>query len=427
MLAGMMAAAPGLACAQISLATVVDLAQQKSSEVRLAEADQSKAIAAQAQTVDVLYPSGQFSSGLPVFPTVGFSGSPSSIFTGSMQFMVFGPSQKQYIAAAKDGVRAARLNLKSAREQVALEASTDYIELDTVTQELEATRQQEAISARLVEIERERAEAGVDPDSDRLQAQLTAAELRLKRMHLETRAGELIEDLATLTGLPAATIAPDHASIPEIPQIRAHEPRCPQASIKAAQMMASSKEKQAHGDALFTFMPQAVFSAQYSRYTTLLNYSNYYYQRKLKADYFGSGVQIQIPLFDWSHRDKARESAADALRAKVEVEQAERQNEAQIAQLTGSLLELDTQAEIASLKQQIADAQLKAVLSQLELGNGSPNGAQLSPKAEQLARIDERQKYQDALDASLDLSKTRLSLLRALGHMEDWLNELHGK
>ena len=46
---------------------------------------------------------------------------------------------------------------------------------------------------------------------------------------------------------------------------------------------------------------------------------------------------------------------------------------------------------------------------------------QLSPKAEQLARIDERQKFEDALDAAFDLAKARLNLLRALGHMEDWL------
>jgi hypothetical protein len=44
-----------------------------------------------------------------------------------------------------------------------------------------------------------------------------------------------------------------------------------------------------------------------------------------------------------------------------------------------------------------------------------------------LARIDERQKFEESLDASLDLAKARLSLLRALGHMEDWLNELHAK
>jgi hypothetical protein len=91
---------------------------------------------------------------------------------------------------------------------------------------------------------------------------------------------------------------------------------------------------------------------------------------------------------------------------------------------------LDAQAEVASLKQQISDAQLKAVLAQLESGNGAAAGPgaqpQTTPKAEQLARIDERQKYQDALDATLGLAKARLSLLRALGHMQDWLSEVRG-
>ena len=61
--------------------------------------------------------------------------------------------------------------------------------------------------------------------------------------------------------------------------------------------------------------------------------------------------------------------------------------------------------------------------SQLQFGNGDNTRQQLSPKAEQSARIDERQKTIDALDAGFDLSKARLGLLRALGHMDDWLKE----
>jgi hypothetical protein len=129
------------------------------------------------------------------------------------------------------------------------------------------------------------------------------------------------------------------------------------------------------------------------------------------------------------HRAKARESAADALRATVEAEQAERQNDLQIATLSATLKELDALAEVASLKQQIAQERLKTVLTQLEVGNGAagvPGGpSQLSPKAEQLTRIDERQKFVDSLEAGFDLAKARLGLLRSLGHMQDWLNELH--
>ncbi len=113
----------------------------------------------------------------------------------------------------------------------------------------------------------------------------------------------------------------------------------------------------------------------------------------------------------------------------MEAEQAQQQNDIQISQLTASLRELDAQAEVASLKQQIAEAQLKSIDAQLEVGNGATGtpGAppQLSPTAEQQASIDERQKYVDALDSGFDLSKARLDLLRALGHMQDWLDELH--
>jgi len=196
-------------------------------------------------------------------------------------------------------------------------------------------------------------------------------------------------------------------------------------------MFAHSKQQAAKGDEMLWRLPQISFNAQYVRSTTMLNSANHYYKNDIPTNNFSSGFQIQVPFFDLVHRAKARESAADALRATVEAEQAQRQSDVQIAELTGSLRELDTLAEIANLKQQIAKEQLQAVLTQLELGNGAGAGPgapqQLTPKAEQLARIDERQKFQDSLDSGFDLAKARLNLLRALGHMDDWLRELHTK
>jgi outer membrane protein TolC len=429
-----MASAPALVSAQISLATVVDLAQRNSSTVKLAEADVQKANAALMQTEDVFVPSLTFGSGLPAFHTIGFMPGVPSTFSGTVQSMAFSLSQKEYIGAARWGTKAASLSLKDALEQVALDASTAYIELETVDRELDAARQQEAFADRLVSIEQERAEAGVDPLSEMLQAQLKAAQLKLERLHLETRAGTLAKQLAELTGLPTGSITPDPSSIPEIPEMKADGTQHTTAAIQSAQMLANSKQKITRGDRMSEFSPEISFSAQYSATTDImhvLNTVNQYYAKNIPPVNFNSGFQIQFPLFDMGRRAKAKQSAADALRATVEVEQAQRQNEVQIAELTGNLRELDTLAEIATLKQQIANEQLKSVLAQLELGNGSGSGPgaqpQLSPKAEQLARIDERQKFQDAQDAGFDLAKARLSLLRALGHMEDWLGELHAK
>jgi hypothetical protein len=250
-------------------------------------------------------------------------------------------------------------------------------------------------------------------------------------VHLEARAATLAKQMAELTGLPEGSITPDHASIPEIPAIRGDMKANPLLGVEAARAQALAKQQAARGDQDTNYIPQLSFFAQYNRNTTILNSVNQYFATDLPANNFASGFNVSIPLFDMVHRAKGRESAADALRATVEAEQAERQNDLVIVQLDGSIRELDAQAEVASLKQQIAADDLKSVQIQLESGNGAGVGpgapAQLSPTQEQLARIDERQKYVDAMESDLSLSKARLGLLRALGHMGDWLNELHSK
>jgi outer membrane protein TolC len=418
---------PARGAAQVSLSTVVDLAQKNSSAVKIAAADVDKGRAALSETKDAVIPAIQFGTGIPVFPEVGFTGQPPSIYSFTVQSLIFSFPQKHYIDSARSGMNAAIARLKDAREEAALEASTAYIELDTVKSELDAATQQQTLAQKLVEIEQQRAEAGVDPQSDWLQAKLTAANLKLAKLHLETRAGTLAKELATLTGLPDGAIVPYHPSIPEIPAMNGDTPAHTLPGVESARQLALSRERQAKGDKEANYYPQLSFFAQYNRDTNLLNSVNQYFAKSLPANNFASGINVSVPLLDMIHRAKARETAAEALRARVEADQAEHQNDFQITQLTGTLRELDAQAEIAGLKQQIAADQLKTVETQLENGNGGGGQPQLSPKAGQQARIDERQKYLDSLESEFELAKARLELLRALGHMEDWLNEVHGK
>ena len=265
---------------------------------------------------------------------------------------------------------------------------------------------------------------------DLLQARLKAAQLKLQRLHLETRAATLAKQLAVLTGLPVGSILPDHASIPEIPAVSADEAPRTLPGIEAAGALARSKQFQAKGDDLAWRRPQIGFGAVYNYDSNELNnYSTYY--NNFTPNNVSFGLQIRFPFLTLPFAPRPRQTAAEALRATVEAEQAQRQNDVQIATLTGNLRELDTPGR--NCQPETADCRraAKTVLAQLELGNGSGAGPsaqpQLTPKAEQLARIDERQKYEDALDAGFDLAKARLSLLRALGHMEDWLHELHAK
>ncbi|MBS1803144.1 MAG: TolC family protein [Acidobacteria bacterium] len=419
-----------MAHSQVSIATVVDLAQKNSTTVRIATADVSKANSVLWESRDALIPSIGFGTGLPVFPEIGFTGQPPSIWSATVQSLVYSIPQKRYIDAANLGVQASKARLKDAREQVALDASTAYIELDTVNQQLADALQQESFAAKLIDIERQRTEAGVDPTSELLQAKLQAAQLKLNRIHLQSRSTVLEKQLSVLTGLPLGSIKIDHSSIPEIPQVHGLE-STPLHGVQAANFVALSKGTQAKGDREANYLPELRFFVQYNRNTTILNDVNTFFAKPLPANNFASGISVQIPLFDMLRYARARESAADALRSKVEAEQAQKQNDIAVVQASAGIAELDAQAEIASLKQQISSEQLTTVIAQLEVGNGSGSGPgsqpQASPKAEQLARIDERQKVEDAREAGFDLAKARLNLLRALGHMDDWLKELRGK
>ncbi len=377
-----LAVAPALLDAQISLRTAVELAQQNSSTVKLADADVKRAEASLSQTKDAYIPN--FSLGSEIGYSHGFPTGQPSVLNATMQSLVLSYSQRQYIKAARAGADAANLSLKDAREQVALDVSTAYIELDAVNSEFAAAQQQLSFADALVRIEQERAQAGVDSDIELLQARLRLAEIKLASRHLETRAATLIRQLSILTGLPPASIIADHGSIPEIPAVSGDEVPRNLPSLQSAAEAARSKQFQAKGDDLSWRRPSIGFGAVYNYDSNELNsYSTYY--NNFTPNNISFGFQITVPFFDFALRAKAKASAAEALRATVESEQAQRQNDVQIATLTGNIRELDSQAEIARLKQQIADSQLKSVLTQLELGSGAGTGPgapqPLSPKA----------------------------------------------
>ncbi len=319
-----LAALPALLPAQVSLATLVDLAQRNSSAVKLAQADVNKAQAALDQTQDAYIPN--FVIGSQVGYSHGFPTGQPSVLSASMQSLVLSFSQRQYAKAARAGVEAANLSLKEAREQVALDTSTAYIELDTVNRELEAASQQETYTADLIRIEQQRTEAGVDSNLDLLQTRLKAAQIKLQRLHLETRAATLAKQLAVLTAMPLGSILPDHASIPEIPAVSADLAPRSLPGIDSAGALARSREFQARGDDLSWRRPQIGFGAVYNYDSNELNsYSTYY--NNFTPNNISFGVQISVPFFDFVLRARAKVSAAEALRATVEAEQAQRQND----------------------------------------------------------------------------------------------------
>ncbi len=406
--------------AQLSLYTAVDLARRNSTSVRTAQADVQRARAAVSEARDVYLPAATVGSSAGY--SYGFPIGQPSIVTAQVSSLAVSFSQPDYIRAARAGLQTANLQLRDALDQVELEASLDYLQLNTIGQQLAAYSEEKSYAERLGAIEQERVNAGVETEIAATRAELTAAQADLRRLDLHSQAALLRERLANLTGLTPASIEPEPETVPGVVPDEVRANRKELASVHAGYSNATSRSYAAHGDERFLLRPQIGFGFTYSLFDTTVNNYNLYYNHKLQANNFSVGVQISVPLYDPVRAARARESAADAVHANLQAEQGRETADEQVIQLERSLPTLRAQARIADLQEQLAGQQLGAVLLQLASPPTAPNAAPLTPADEMQARIEERARFADALEVRFTLLKAQLSLLRATGELEPWIN-----
>jgi outer membrane protein TolC len=417
----LLAAAP--ARAQISFTAAVDLALSSSPRVKMAQADVDKARAAIAETRDVYIPTVTAESGAGGY-AYGFPLDTPTVFRFTSQALVFSYSQKDYIRAAEDGLRASNLALKDAREQVAQDAVSTYFQLDRAQQERAAMAQEEDYAGRLAAIVKTRLDAGEDTPMEYTKARRTAVQIHLQMLQLDDAIATYEDHLGRITGLAGVRIATVPSSIPSVGQ----QPGAPAPgklpdtpAVQAAFATAQQKLQQAFGDARYTWRPQVSFGAEYSRFSTFNNQYVVYYPtiKNLEENAVGFGLQITIPMFDAGHKAKARESMADAIHAQQEAQFARDQELEGRIKLQHSTAELAAREELASLDRDMAQEQLDVILVQLKATPSS--SAPITPKDEQNARIQERQRFIDLVDATFQLRDAQLSLLRQTGQLEAWL------
>ncbi len=190
--------APSGALAQVSFYTAIDLALRNSTPVRIGAAQVQHAEAAVKLSIDAYMPS--FVVGSSLGYSYGFPVGQPSVYSVSASSVAFSFSQPDYIRSARAALLAAQLQLKDTRQQVIMETALDYIQLTSVGQEITALDQQSGFVLRLVEIETDRVNAGVDSKVELTKARLTGAQIALRRLHLVNQADMLRVRLAHLTG-----------------------------------------------------------------------------------------------------------------------------------------------------------------------------------------------------------------------------------
>jgi outer membrane protein TolC len=408
----------------ISLYTVVDLALRNSKAVHVAEAQQQVARGAWKETRDAYIPNLALGSGLGY--SYGFPLGTPTIFNVTSTSLLYSFSQHDYIRSTAAAMKAAALSLKSTRQQVILDATLNYIDLAKTIGQIAALDQATADTDKLLNVMADRLQAGLETNIQMTRARLTRAQIALRMIQMEDHAGELRQHLSNLTGLESSLIAPVSSSVPALPDLdfpsllRA-DPKTP--SLLAADATADSKMFTARGDQKQNYRPTIQLASQYALFSTFNNYTQYYQPNSFQANNFGIGIQAVWPLFDPLRRDKANESKADAVHARQQAELDRLQSNEGNLTLWHNLRELEAQAHVVELQQQLSQDTLSATVTQMNHGSADAGGAPVTPQQAEQQRIDERTSYVDLEDAQFNVTKVKLDLLNAVGGLEDWAKE----
>ena len=423
---GMAAGAARAASAQISLISAVDLALRSSPRVHLAETDVQKGAAAVTEAKDAYIPNLVAGSGLGY--SYGYPLGQPSVVNVTTQAVLVSFAQRNYVRAAQAALNAATLSLQDARQSVEEDTAVTYVAVDRDVQRERALGQELGFAERLTGIVADRLAAGQDTALALTQAKLTAAQIRLAKLHAEDETAIDLAKLARLTGIPAESLTTAADSVPSLDKVAPLQSAVmPDSfSVQAAFANARSKRQQAFGDARKLYRPEIFLAAQYSLFAKFNNYQEYFPVGTFQYNNAGIGVQVTWPIFDQSRKARAEESAADAAHAEVQAQVARDEQQDGQSRLQRSTAELAAKADVADLEQQVAEQQLSNLRIQLQANAANASGPQMTPKDEANAEISERDKAVDAMNARLDLLQARLNLLRQSGMLEDWLKRAAG-
>jgi outer membrane protein TolC len=411
------------AAAQLSMSSAVDLALRNDPAVKMAQSDVDRAKAALAEAHDAYIPKIAATAG--VGESVGVPLDLPVIFSIAGNSLVFNFSQRDYVRAAREGMRSASLSLQESQQAVAEDVVLTYIRLNNAEQRDTTMAEEYGFASRLITIVQDRLNAGQDTRIQLLQARRTAAQIHLAQLQTEDDVATFSDHLTRLLGLSGTRLTTVPSSIPAMPSFDTPARLEPDSfGIQADFANAASKQEQAFGDARWRLRPQLSLGFNYSRIDTAFsNYDLYYpgFNNNLSENALSVGVQLQIPLLDLQRGARSRESADDAHHALFDAENRRNQFLEGRFRLRNSTAELSAQADLAGIDRDLAQEQLNTVLLQLNAASAGTETRELNPEDEQNARIQVSARTVDLLKDQLALTEARVNLMRQTSTLDAWL------
>lgn len=391
----------------------IEMAIRNSTPMVAAKADEQRVYAGLLEAKDQYIPQVYFGSGLAY--SFGFPLGEPSIFKVSSTSLLLNFAQREFVKAARSDVKAAGMNKEDKKNQVILETALDYSELDKTESSLSILKQQEQASIKFEQITTQRIQAGVDSAIEATRAKLSTARVRLKIAELNATADTLRTRLSQLTGIPAKEFDTVTESIPRLPDVSQDADLTTQAvnfspAVKSAQNIADAKLFQARGEHKQLY-PAVDLVGQYARFTKYNNYDLYY--KTFRRNNGAIGVEIRVPFLNKGQKDHSEAAYADALRAHKDVDAVKEQVSTETIKLQRSVAQLSAARDVARLEYQLSQNNMEALQAKLDAG-------QATLRDQEQAQLDANDKYSALLDATYELEKAQMQLLKQTGDLETW-------
>lgn len=402
----------------LPLKHAVELALRHSTVTGAAEADEQRAFAAYHEARNQYLPQVVAGAGLGAswgFP-LSLEGAAPSLFNVNTQSALINPSLRDFVRAAKSEWQVSTLQSKDQRNQVIQDTVLTYVEL-AKWQDLSSHLQQALAEARKMEdVVSQRIQEGVDNANAGTQSRLSAARARLRVTEAKGAIEVLRSHLAQLTGLPAAGIEIAEESIPPMPALNQEDDLAAKAVqsspvVQAADTRAGAETLRARGEHR-ALLPSVDFAAQYAVLSRFNNYDEFY--NAFERNNATVGVAIRFPFFNPSQHARAQSADATALRAKKDAQTARNQVSEETLKLQRSVEQLEAARDVADLEYQVASSATEA--AQVRVDSGTATLHDLDD-----ARTQANERYNALQDASFQLQRARIGLLRATGELENWV------
>ncbi len=402
------------AAEELTLKRAVALALQNSRDLALARVQssvaQKSAEANRAQFRPNLYAGSGlgFTRGFPQTP----GGGPPSVFNVTyVQTVLNGPLRGE-LRAAEERAEAQRLAVDGVRDAVIVRTASSYLELAKVRHSLELLRRERESAQKIVDVTRERLNAGVELPIEVTRAQLAAARIEQRIVHLEGREETLEGQLRSLLGLPVGQrVEVTAQELPAIPDYSTQKlvdlALSENISLKQAEFERRAREQRVRGER-YGYWPTVDVVGQYGLFARFNQFDQFF--RRFRRNSLNFGLDVRIPIFSARTTGAVALAETDLGAAEIATGAKRSDLEIEVRRQSRRTREMELTREVARLELQLAQENLHVVQAQFQEGRASLRDLEK-------ARLEESDKWLAFLDADFERQQAQLEVLQSTGQL----------